>query len=71
MKNKICIALTLTAPVVNAAKQVAFLVNGKGKAEALKQVLHGDYNPDEFPAQIIKPINGELHFFVDEAAMNV
>lgn len=62
--------ITLTAPIVNASKQIAFLINGKGKAEALKQVLHGDYNPEEFPAQIIKPTNGELHFFVDEAAMN-
>ena len=61
--------VTLTAPVVNASKQIAFLVNGKAKAEALKEVLHGDYNPIKFPAQIIKPTNGELHFFVDEAAM--
>jgi len=62
--------ITLTAPIVNAAKEIVFLINGKAKAQALKEVLHGENNPEKFPAQIIKPTNGELHFFVDEAAMN-
>lgn len=62
--------ITLTAPVVNAAKCIAFLVNGKNKATALNNVLHQPYNPETYPSQIIKPINGELHWFVDEAAMN-
>ncbi len=62
--------ITLTAPVVNAAKCVAFLINGKGKTTALNNVLHKQYNPELYPSQIIKPTNGELHFFVDEAAMN-
>jgi len=62
--------ITLTAPVVNAAKCVAFLINGKSKTTALNNVLHQQYNPELYPSQIIKPTNGELHFFVDEAAMN-
>ncbi len=61
--------LTLTAPIVNASKCIAFLVNGKNKTKALNNVLHQPYNPEEFPSQIIKPANGELHFFVDEPAM--
>ncbi|REA61680.1 6-phosphogluconolactonase [Dyadobacter luteus] len=60
--------ITLTAPVVNAAKYVAFMATGAGKAETLKSVLEGDQNLDKFPSQIIKPVNGELHWFVDEAA---
>jgi 6-phosphogluconolactonase len=60
--------ITLTAPVVNAAKYVAFMATGAGKAETLKSVLEGDKNLDKFPSQIIKPENGELHWFVDEAA---
>jgi 6-phosphogluconolactonase len=60
--------ITLTAPVVNAAKYVAFMATGAGKAETLKNVLEGDQNLDKFPSQIIKPENGELHWFVDEAA---
>jgi 6-phosphogluconolactonase len=62
--------ITLTAPLVNAARQVAFLVSGDSKATALANVLHQPYNPLTYPSQIIRPVNGELHWFVDEAAMN-
>ena len=62
--------ITLTAPVVNAAKCIAFLVSGDSKANALNNVLHKKYDPLTYPSQIIKPTNGELHWFVDEAAMN-
>lgn len=62
--------ITLTAPIVNASKRIAFLISGKSKSSALNSVLHQTYNPQKFPSQIIKPANGELHFFVDEAAMN-
>ena len=44
------------------------MINGDKKAEVLKQVIEGEYNPTHFPAQIIKPINGELYWFLDEAA---
>ena len=60
--------ITLTHPIVNNAAKIAFLVNGSGKAKALYQVLKGEYNPDLYPSQIINPLNGELHWFVDEAA---
>ena len=62
--------ITLTAPVVNAAKCVAFLISGKSKTTALNNVMHQPYNPSTYPSQIIKPNHGELHWFVDEAAMN-
>ncbi len=60
--------LTLTAPVVNRAAAVAFLVAGENKKRALHEVLHGDYQPDVYPAQIIKPTTGQLLWFVDETA---
>ncbi len=59
--------LTLMAPVVNLAAAVAFLVAGEKKAATLREVLYGDYQPDKYPAQIIKP-KGELLWFVDQAA---
>ena len=61
--------ITLTAPLVNRSARIAFLVTGADKAKSLQQVLHGPYDPDRFPSQIIKPVNGELHWFVDEEAM--
>ncbi|GAA4398783.1 6-phosphogluconolactonase [Nibrella viscosa] len=60
--------LTLTAPVVNRAACVAFLVTGNGKADVLKEVLQGDYQPAVYPSQRVKPVSGELIWFVDEAA---
>lgn len=60
--------ITLTKSVVNKSKYIAFLTTGANKAHALKEVLQGHYNPDLYPSQEIKPENGELHWFVDEAA---
>lgn len=59
---------TLTPPAINAAHSVVFLVQGKEKAEAVQQIIEGDHNPNEWPAQIVEPEAGELHWFLDEAA---
>jgi len=60
--------ITLTAPCINAAKKIVFITFGEKKASALHEVLEGSYNPDKFPAQLIKPENGELIWLVDELA---
>lgn len=60
--------ITLTAPLVNKSACVVFLAAGSGKAETLKNVLKGERNIDLYPSQIINPENGQLHWFVDEAA---
>jgi 6-phosphogluconolactonase len=60
--------ITLTKSVVNKSHQIAFLTTGANKAHALKEVLRGKYNPDLYPSQEIKPENGTLHWFLDEAA---
>lgn len=60
--------LTLTAPVVNRASCVLFLVAGPKKAAPLRAVLEGEYQPDTYPAQVIKPVNGDLVWMVDAQA---
>ncbi|MGO8947358.1 MAG: 6-phosphogluconolactonase, partial [Ktedonobacterales bacterium] len=60
--------ITLSAPVINNAAAVAFLVAGSDKATALAAVLDGPSNPEEFPAQLIAPVNGDLYWFVDQEA---
>jgi len=60
--------ITLTVPVLNHADLVVFLVSGAEKAEALKEVLQGEYRPDRFPAQLIRPGPGKLLWIVDRAA---
>ncbi len=60
--------LTLTAPALNNSDFVLFLVSGKDKAEALRQVLEGEKEPERFPAQLIKPVDGKLVWLADKAA---
>lgn len=60
--------ITLTLPVFNHAACALFLVSGEGKAEALRNVLEGDLQPDRFPAQAVKPESGDLVWLVDRAA---
>jgi 6-phosphogluconolactonase len=60
--------VTLTPLAINAAAQVTFVVSGANKAERLKDVLNGPYQPDNLPAQIIKPHNGHMLWLVDSAA---
>ncbi|MCX2491935.1 6-phosphogluconolactonase [Pedobacter sp. PF22-3] len=61
--------ISFTAPLINKADNVAFLVFGENKAEALKHVI-GDTekNPDLYPSQLIDPIEGKLTWFTDVAA---
>jgi 6-phosphogluconolactonase len=60
--------ITLTKNIVNHSNHIVFLVSGKEKAHALHEVLEGERNPDKYPSQVIVPTQGELHFFMDEAA---
>ncbi|HWP93294.1 MAG TPA: 6-phosphogluconolactonase [Thermodesulfobacteriota bacterium] len=60
--------ITLTPPVFNNARYILFLVSGEEKAETLRSVLQGEYRPDQFPAQVIQPMNGNLVWLVDREA---
>jgi 6-phosphogluconolactonase len=60
--------ITLTPAVLNAARNVTFLVSGTSKAARLQQVLQGPSTPDLLPAQAIRPLRGRLIWMVDQAA---
>jgi 6-phosphogluconolactonase len=60
--------ITFTAPLINLAHRIAFLVYGASKAEAVRHVLEDPFNPEEFPAQLVDPEQGEVYWFMDEAA---
>lgn len=60
--------ITLTPAILNKANHVMFLVSGQDKAEALRSVLEGPYQPEVFPAQVIHPAQGQLIWLVDKEA---
>ncbi len=60
--------ITLAPFVLNNAAHVVFLVCGADKASTLKDVLQGPHQPDLFPAQLIRPVNGTLLWLVDQDA---
>ena len=60
--------ITLTAPVINAAANILWLVTGMDKAETVHAVLRGAYRPDDLPAQLIRPANSKCVWLLDAAA---
>jgi 6-phosphogluconolactonase len=63
--------ITMTAPLINHAHNIVFLLTGKSKAATLKTVLNAPYQPAIYPVQLIKPINGKLYWFVDAEAASL
>lgn len=68
LQDKKVYRITLNAPLINQARHIAFLVYGEGKAEAVHHVIEDTKDIDNFPAQLIKPFDGELQWFLDSAA---
>jgi 6-phosphogluconolactonase len=60
--------ITITPKVINAARNVAFVVEGPEKAAILAAVLEGPRDPVVHPAQIVAPSPGRLLWLVDELA---
>ena len=61
--------ISFTAPLINAAKNVSFFTFGANKAAAIKAVLEYPTDFSKYPAQLISPTNGQLQWFVDQAAV--
>ncbi|MEQ8686872.1 MAG: 6-phosphogluconolactonase [Imperialibacter sp.] len=60
--------ISLSGPVINNAKSIAFLVTGKSKQARVKEILKHRGKFRTYPASHIKPANGVLYWFLDEAA---
>ena len=59
--------ITLTAPVLSAARQVMFLVSGAGKQQALRRLLDPLEAAERTPARLVQPA-GEVLILADQAA---
>jgi 6-phosphogluconolactonase len=62
--------ITLTVPVINAARAVIFLVAGENKAEALREILEGESDPHAYPAKLVQPPGGPK-CMVDQSAASL
>ena len=58
--------ITITLPVINNARVVLFVVSGTHKASIVREVLAGD--TIRYPAQMVRPVSGELYWFLDQDA---
>jgi 6-phosphogluconolactonase len=59
--------ITMTLPLINAARVVMFVVSGAEKATIVRRVLRArDSSP--LPAQLVRPTDGELCWMLDRAA---
>jgi 6-phosphogluconolactonase len=60
--------LTLTWPVITQGREVVFLIEGAEKAAMVRTVFLGAYDPEAYPAQLIRPANGRLTLLLDPPA---
>lgn len=77
--NKLCVVAThpesgqkrvsLSGKVINNAQRVAFLVTGAGKAEKVREIIERRKDvKDIYPAAKVKPVSGNLVWFLDREA---
>jgi 6-phosphogluconolactonase len=60
--------ITMTYPLLNAARLVMFVVAGSGKAAAVRAVLHPDPEAPDLPARLVQPEDGEVVWVLDRSA---
>ena len=63
--------ITMTLPLLNAARAVMFIVAGQEKAEAVRAVLQPAGPQVSLPAQSIVPADGRLHWLLDRSAASL
>jgi len=59
--------ITMTMPVLNAAREVVFLVSGEEKADAVVAAFRGGGDP-AVPASLVAPDTGSLTLLLDRGA---
>lgn len=61
--------VTLTFPVINHARNIFFIVTGKGKEAVVRRVV--EERDPSLPASLVKPEQGELFFLCDSQAASM
>ncbi|MFO7692099.1 MAG: 6-phosphogluconolactonase [Vicinamibacterales bacterium] len=60
--------ITMTPPVFAQARDIAVLVAGTNKADALREALEGPFLPDRYPVQRLRDSIGTVTWLVDAPA---
>jgi 6-phosphogluconolactonase len=63
--------ISISGKVINNASALAFLVTGKNKEERVVEIFNQEPNAAYYPASLVKPENGLLHWFLDREAANL
>jgi 6-phosphogluconolactonase len=77
-RERVCVAnwvttlnayrITMTLPILNAARALVFVVAGAGKSSIVQRVLRESAELSPLPAQLVRPADGELWWMLDQAA---
>ena len=61
--------VSLTGKVINAARNVVFLVTGENKADKVEEIITDPHKVEKkYPAALVQPDSGNLLWFMDEKA---
>ncbi|MEN6589257.1 MAG: 6-phosphogluconolactonase [Proteiniphilum sp.] len=61
--------VSVTGKVINAARNVVFLVTGENKANKVEEIIsHPEQAAKKYPAALVQPDSGNLLWFLDEQA---
>ncbi len=63
--------VTVTFPVLNAARNVLFLVPGEGKAKAVRDIFERSPPKEVHPSAAVQPMDGTLLWLLDKPAASL
>lgn len=63
--------VSLTLSTINHARHIFFLISGAEKADTVLEVFEGSKQGVTLPASFIEPNDGELRFYLDQAAASL
>jgi len=63
--------ITMTYPLLNASRFIAVMISGGGKAAMVDRIARGEESWHDMPIKGIQPHQGDLHWYVDDAACQV
>ncbi len=63
--------VTMTFPLITAARMIAVLVTGSAKAPTIQRVAAGEESSQELPIKGVRPVAGELKWYLDAEAASL